>query len=66
MSGRKVGEPTELTSFEKIVNDRYGRLINYQNRALAEKYKSKCFEIKLIKEKLVMLLKNQAYFPIFL
>ena len=52
MSDRKVGAPTELTSFESIVNDRYGRLINYQNRALAEKYKSKCFEIKLINEKL--------------
>tara|TARA_Y100000739_G_C20572862_1_gene448658 strand:+ start:1 stop:1197 length:1197 start_codon:yes stop_codon:yes gene_type:complete len=52
MSERKVGEPTELTSFESIVNDRYGRLMNYQNRALAEKYKSKCFEIKLINEKL--------------
>ena len=49
------GEDVEQTEkFDDILSDRYNRLLEYQNKSLADKYKKKCLEIKELSEDIAL------------
>ena len=57
----KNNQNKKLESFNDIIKDRYQRLVDYQNKNLANKYRDKCFEIKEIDRSLAISV-ARAYF----
>ncbi len=52
ISEKKYADTECSENFENIINDRYKRLINYQNKSLADKYKAQCLEMRDFSEDL--------------
>ena len=57
----KNNEKRDLEGFDEIINDRYNRLLDYQNRELANKYRNKCLEMRGIDQSLAVSVAKAYY-----